>query len=55
MCEAAVAGLKREGLLESAGVDAVWQRFLAEPDGPTWSRAFALVVLGSYVARARAA
>lgn len=52
MCEAAIAGLKRNDLLEPAGVDAVWRRFVAEPDGPNWSRAFALVVLGSHVARA---
>jgi asparagine synthase (glutamine-hydrolysing) len=48
-CESALAKLKATGVLRPAGVDAVWSAFLRDPESPIWSRAFTLVVLGSYV------
>jgi len=54
MCEAGLATTKSLGLLEPAGVDATWNAFLREPQGPGWSRAFALSVLGLYLGQTRA-
>jgi hypothetical protein len=53
-CEGALASLKGTGLVRSAGVDAVWQAFVADPESPVWSRAFALCVLGRYLDDAKA-
>jgi asparagine synthase (glutamine-hydrolysing) len=53
-CDAALTSLKSTGILRTAGVDAVWRAFLADPESPIWSRAFTLVVLGSYVQTTRA-
>jgi asparagine synthase (glutamine-hydrolysing) len=50
-CERSLAAVKECGGLRPAGVDAVWRQFLAEPESPAWSRAFALVVLGEFLAR----
>jgi asparagine synthase (glutamine-hydrolysing) len=50
-CEAAIATLKALDLLAPAGVDAVVREFEAEPDSPSWTRAFALCVLGDFVGR----
>lgn len=52
-CETALAHLRSSGFVRPAGVDAVWSRFIAEPESPIWSRAFTLVVLGSYLGRHR--
>ena len=49
MCEESLRGLKSLDVLQTKGVDAVWQAFLREPTSPIWSRAFALCVLGSYM------
>ena len=48
-CEDAMARIKQSGLLQPEGVDNIWRAFLAAPDSPMWSRAWALVVLGSYL------
>ncbi len=48
-CEASMACLKDSGLLRPEGVDRVWREFLADPESPMWSRAFALSVLGGYL------
>ncbi len=45
----ALATLKKAEVLCSEGIDEIWNRFLAEPESPAWSRAFILVVLGSYL------
>jgi asparagine synthase (glutamine-hydrolysing) len=52
-CETSMRWLKQSGLLRPQGVDAVWNTFLAEPESPVWTRAFALAVLGSYLAAIR--
>ncbi len=51
LCQRALAAVKDSGLLAPAGVDAVWQGFLREPDSPMWTRAFSLVVLGEFSRR----
>jgi asparagine synthase (glutamine-hydrolysing) len=51
LSEAALASLKATGLFRAAGIDAIWKQFLTEPNGPAWSRAFTLVVLGHYLKR----
>jgi len=48
-CENAMAEVKHSGLLRPEGVDDIWRAFLAAPESPMWSRAWALVVLGSYL------
>ncbi|MEX2217384.1 MAG: asparagine synthase (glutamine-hydrolyzing) [Phycisphaerales bacterium] len=48
-CDAALANLKRSGLVESGGVDAVWRDFQHDPESPIWTRALAMVVLGQYL------
>jgi len=48
-CENAMAELKHSGLLRPEGVDDIWRAFLAAPESPMWSRAWALVILGSYL------
>lgn len=54
LCEQALVVLKDARLLKPAGVDAMWKGFLAEPESPMWTRAFALVVLGEFVRKAAA-
>jgi asparagine synthase (glutamine-hydrolysing) len=54
-CEDALARLKSAGLLRPEGVDRIWSAFLADPESPLWSRAWALVVLGSYLGELPAA
>jgi asparagine synthase (glutamine-hydrolysing) len=44
---------KQSGIVESDGVQAVWDAFLDDPDGPTWSRAWMLGVLGGWLDRRR--
>lgn len=53
-CETSIRYLKSSGLLRPDGVDAVWNAFLAEPESPVWTRAFALAVLGSYLSDLKA-
>ena len=50
-CEHSLASLKSLNILRNEGVDQVWQEYLANPESPMWSRAFALVVLGHYFER----
>jgi hypothetical protein len=41
--------LRTSGLVRSAGVDAIWQRFLAAPEPFGWAAPWVLVVVGSYL------
>lgn len=41
--------LRTSDLLDSAGIDPLRTMFEAEPNGPAWSRLWALVVLGSWL------
>jgi asparagine synthase (glutamine-hydrolysing) len=41
--------LRGSGLLDPAGIDAVRKLFDTEPRGPSWSRVWALVVLGNWL------
>jgi asparagine synthase (glutamine-hydrolysing) len=50
-----LATLRTSGLVEADAVDAVWQDFLADAGGPTWSRAWMLGVLGAWLDARRAA
>lgn len=45
--------LKRTGVVRPMGVDRIWKAFVNEPKSPVWSRAWALVVLGNYLGRAK--
>jgi asparagine synthase (glutamine-hydrolysing) len=47
-CQEALSALNDSRVLDPSGVNAVWNQFLAEPESPMWSRAFALVVLGEF-------
>jgi asparagine synthase (glutamine-hydrolysing) len=49
LCEYGLESLKATGLVEPAGVDAIWQQYQQEPESPVWSRAFTLVVLGAFI------
>ena len=51
MCEDGLGHLRRSGILKPEGIDPVWREFLRDPETPIWSRAFALCVLGLYVAK----
>ncbi len=51
LCDAGLAALKQSELVAAAGVDAVWDGFSADPEGPGWSRALTLVALGDYLRR----
>lgn len=51
MCEESIGYLQSNWSLDRRGVHAVWTSFLREPETPIWSRAFVLVVLGSYLKR----
>ncbi len=50
-CESALDMLKSADVLKPQGVNAIWQEFLRAPQSAIWSRAFNLVVLGSYLKR----
>lgn len=54
VCEEAVQAVRACGLLNPAGVSAVWNTFLAETDRQpwAWTRALAVVVLGDHLRRA---
>jgi len=49
LCEQALADLKKLELLDAKGIDAIWGTYLLEPESPIWSRAFMLVVFGTYL------
>jgi asparagine synthase (glutamine-hydrolysing) len=49
LSEQSLAVLKETDLLAPPGIDQIWSQFLSEPESPIWSRAFILVVLGSYI------
>ena len=49
--EARVDAVAGSGQLEPHAVRAIWERFLREPDGPAWSRAWLLGVVGQWLAR----
>lgn len=51
LCEEALSDLKRSGLVEVRGIDAVWRAYLEAPETQIWSRAFSLCVLGAYLGR----
>jgi asparagine synthase (glutamine-hydrolysing) len=55
LSEQSLTALKETGLLDPRGIDRIWSQFLCEPDSPLWSRAFTLVVLGSYIRKNRLA
>jgi asparagine synthase (glutamine-hydrolysing) len=46
-CVAAIDRVKSSSLLSPTGVQQVWDQFEREPESPAWTRALALVVLGS--------
>lgn len=48
--ESALANLRGSGIVEDRGVREIWSEFLNEPESPIWSRAWTLVVFGSYLA-----
>jgi len=52
-CESAIDHLTSSWTLDRRGVHAVWTAFLREPESPIWTRAFMLVVLGSYLRRVK--
>jgi asparagine synthase (glutamine-hydrolysing) len=49
LCEKGLQVLKTAGLFRPAGIDAIWQGFLREPESPLWTRALTLSVLGHYL------
>jgi asparagine synthase (glutamine-hydrolysing) len=51
--ESALSALGASGAVRLEGVRVVWDRFQKNPEGPLWSRAFTLAVLGDYLARHR--
>lgn len=48
-CEQALSRLKAKGILQSKGIDTLWNAFTASPESPIWTRAFALYVLATYL------
>jgi asparagine synthase (glutamine-hydrolysing) len=52
-CEEGLSALGRADLLTPGGIDRVWGAFEREPDSPAWARAWALVVLGHFLASGR--
>lgn len=48
-CEMGLQQLKQVSIFEPSGIDAIWNQYLANPEGQIWSRAFMLVVLGLYI------
>lgn len=49
LCEVGLQATKSAGVLRAPAVDVTWDAFLTQPDGPAWSRAFTLVVLGLFL------
>ena len=50
-CRSGFEHLRASGLVEAKGLEALWSTFVAEPESPAWSRAFACCVLGHYLRR----
>ena len=53
MFEGRIETLCSSGHVDAEGVRAVWRRFLSEPEGPAWSRAWLLGILGEWFDRLR--
>lgn len=53
LCEQGLRACADAAGLDPAGVRGVWEEFLAEPDGPQWTRALALVAAGRYLTTPR--
>jgi asparagine synthase (glutamine-hydrolysing) len=53
ICEAALDAVKAQPEFNPAAVDAVWNGFRKEPESSGWSRAWALVALGSFLLHGR--
>lgn len=51
LCANAVDRLKQSGLCDPAGVELVWNAYLAAPETQNWSRAWMLCVLGDWIKR----
>ena len=49
LMEQNIATLRASGLLNPAGIEAVTEMFWNEPNGPAWSRAWALLTLGHWI------
>ncbi len=49
--ESRIDAVATSGYVEPAGVRRVWERFLREPEGPAWSRAWLLGSLGEWFTR----
>jgi asparagine synthase (glutamine-hydrolysing) len=49
LMEENLRSLRSSGLLDPMGIDLLRKMFDAEPDGPAWSRVWALVVLGTWL------
>ena len=49
LCETSIGYLADSGLVDSDGVRSIWNQFVRHPNERSWSRAFALVVLGDYI------
>jgi asparagine synthase (glutamine-hydrolysing) len=47
--EDALNSLVESGSVEERGVREIWAEFLREPETPLWSRAWVLIVLGTYL------
>jgi asparagine synthase (glutamine-hydrolysing) len=52
LCANAVGRLKQSGLCDPAGVELVWNAYLAAPETQNWSRAWMLCVLGDWIEKA---
>ncbi len=48
-CEASIDHLAQSGFVDPKGAFKIWSDFVSLPDDRSWSRAFALVVLGDYL------
>jgi asparagine synthase (glutamine-hydrolysing) len=51
--DARIAAVESSGVVEPRVVRKIWQRFLDEPQGTLWSRAWLLAVLGEWLSRHR--
>jgi hypothetical protein len=49
MMEENLRFLRGSGLLDPAGIEVVRRLFEDEPDGPAWSRVWALITLGQWL------
>jgi asparagine synthase (glutamine-hydrolysing) len=47
----AFESLRKAGVVRPRGVESVWRTYLNEPQSGAWSRAWALIVLGSFLSR----